>query len=150
MMMIKGKDLGRRKRRGKRREGKKGDEGVNAGQGRERSGKGRREGREDRGAKYLCNNRLLEEGSEERGRRALTQTWRKGRDGGREKEMWRRNAEPEVSIDLDMTNERRLILRRRHPRQKSPVVVATFKTPLKDISYRSQHVQLAAYLIKKA
>lgn len=28
---------------------------------------------------------------------------------------WRRNAEPEVSIDLDKTNERRLILRRRHP-----------------------------------
>lgn len=61
--------------------------------------------------------------------------------------MRRRNAEPEVSIDLDMTNERRLILRHRHLRQRSTVVVATFKTPLKDISYSSEHVQLIAHLI---
>lgn len=52
------------KRRGRGSVGKKGNEGVRAGQGRWRrgsSGKGRREGREDRGAKYLYNNRPLEE-----------------------------------------------------------------------------------------
>lgn len=49
----------------------------------------------------------------ERVRRALTQTWREGMEA--EKKMRRRNAEPEVSIDLDMTNECRLILRHSHP-----------------------------------
>lgn len=67
--------------------------------------------------------------------------------GKKKKMRRRRNAEPEVSIDLDMTNERRLILRHRHPRQKSTVMFATFRTPLKDISYSSKHVQLIAYLI---
>lgn len=35
-----------------------------------------------------------------------------------EKRMGGRSADPEVSIDLDMTNERLLILRCRHPAAK--------------------------------
>lgn len=40
--------------------------------------------------------------------------------------------EPQVTIDLDMTNELRLILRHFPHRLKSTVAVATFKTPVKD------------------
>lgn len=49
----------------------------------------------------------------EGGERSLRHRENEGMEA--EKKMRRRNAEPEVSIDLDMTNERRLILRRRHP-----------------------------------
>lgn len=42
--------------------------------------------------------------------------------------------EPQVTIDLDMTNELHLILRHRPHRLKTTVVVATFKTLLKDMN----------------
>ena len=107
---MKGKDLGKEeKRRGKRRGGGKEDTGVNAGQGRRRGG--------GRGAKYQYNNRPLEERRrgwrKEGGRRSLRHRERVGMEA--EERMRRRNAEPEVSIDLGMTNERHLILRRHHP-----------------------------------
>lgn len=52
-------------------------------------------------------------GGGEGGRRSLRHRERVGMEA--EERMRRRNAEPEVSIDLGMTNERHLILRRRHP-----------------------------------
>lgn len=85
----------------------------------------------------------------ERRRRAFTHTWKEGTEA--ERRMRRRNAEPEASIDLDMTNERRLILRRCHPRRHphgKGLQLPTFKSPLKDISYSSERVQLTAHLIK--
>lgn len=73
---------------------------------------GRRESKEDGGAKYLYGiidryGRNEEEGG---GQHSDIE---KGE--GMEAEKKRRNVEPEGSIDLDMTNESRLILRHRHP-----------------------------------
>lgn len=79
------------KRRGRSSVVRKGNEGVKAGQGRWRmgsSGNGRREGREDRGAKYLYNNRLLGERREEDGgeREESARSDIEEGNGGREKD----------------------------------------------------------------